>query len=180
MSIAAGPFAIAAILLFLGGLLKATRPSDTAHALRIAGLGFAGSGLVRVVGAVEAGIGIWALVRGDRWSAITVAASYTAFGIFVAWALVRRLPIASCGCFGKADTPPSLLHLGVNAGAAIAASAVAVQPGVGIASVLDAQPALGIGFVVLVATGVVVAFAMLTVLPQVTGLTQVSRARADS
>ena len=101
MNPAVGPFAVAALLLTLGGVLKAARPGDTANALRTAGLP-AGPLLVRAGGLAEAGIGGYGLIAADRISAILVAASYLAFAAFVGIALRRGLPIATCGCFGRA------------------------------------------------------------------------------
>jgi hypothetical protein len=165
MNIAAGPFVIAATLLALGGALKALRPIDTANALRGVGVP-SGPGIVRLGGVGEAALGIWAITTGDRWSAILVGLSYLAFTGFVVVALVRAAPIASCGCFGKADTPPSLVHIGVNLVACLAAVAVAVDPGTGLRATLAAQPLAGLPFLLLAATGVFLAFLALTLLPR--------------
>ncbi|MCJ7437470.1 MAG: hypothetical protein MUP97_06895 [Acidimicrobiia bacterium] len=165
MDVAAGPFSIAAVLLALGGALKALRPADTATALR--GVGIPVPRLaVRLGGAGEAAIGIWALVVGDRLEAVLVTASYAVFIGFVVLAMTRDAPIASCGCFGRADTPPSLVHVGVNVGACIAALVVVVQPGVGLIDVLPGQPLAGVPYVFLVVVGVLCAFVALTQLPR--------------
>jgi hypothetical protein len=165
MSFAAGPFVIAASLLVLGGVLKALRPLDTSNALRGVGVPF-GPGIVRFGGVAEAALGVWAITTGDRWSATLVALSYVAFSGFVVVALVRRAPIASCGCFGKADTPPSLVHVGVNVVACLAAVAIAADPGAGLRDVLAVQPLAGLPFLLLVGTGVFLTFLALTLLPQ--------------
>ena len=166
MTLAAGPFAIAATLLLVGGLAKAWRPTDTAHALR--GLGAPIPRLaVRLAGLVEAAIGLWALALGDRTSAILVALSYLAFSVFVVVALARHAPIASCGCFGRLDTPPSTLHVILDLGALLAAVAVAFEPGVGLSRVLRDQPLAGGPFLLLVITGTFVAFVAMTLLPRV-------------
>jgi len=165
MNIAAGPFLIASTLLVLGGVLKALRPVDTANALRGVGVAF-GPGVVRLGGVAEAALGVWAITTGDRWSAILVALSYLAFTGFVVVALVRHAPIASCGCFGKADAPPSLVHVGVNLVACLAAVAVAVDPVVGLREVLADQPLAGAPFLLLVVTGVFLTFIALTLLPR--------------
>jgi hypothetical protein len=166
---AAGPFAIAAALLAAGGAAKAIAPHDTAKAL--AGVGApVPSGLVRAGGALEAAIGVAAIIRGDRTAALLVAVSYLAFVVFIVAARVRHAPIATCGCFGKADTPPTLLHVGVDVAAGAAAIAVVVQPGVGIDKVLAAQPLAGIPYLVLVAAGTYLASLALTVLPRLLAL----------
>jgi hypothetical protein len=55
--------------------------------------------------------------------AVLVTLSYLAFAAFVAAALARRWPLASCGCLGRADTAPTAGHVAVNLGAAVAAAA---------------------------------------------------------
>ena len=50
------------------------------------------------------------LVGGPVFAAL-VAVSYLAFAGFVVVALRSGAPISSCGCFGKVDTPPSLVHV---------------------------------------------------------------------
>lgn len=175
MNPAAGPFAIAGVLLALGGVFKAANPNDTANALR--GVGLPGSPwLVRAGGALEVGIGCVALATGTALSAALVLASYLAFTAFVAVALVRRVPIATCGCFGKTDTPPSVLHVACNVGAAVAALAVMLDPGVAIADVLSRQPLAGVPFVLLLVTGVYLAFLSMTWLPKV--LAEIRMAKA--
>lgn len=161
----AGPFAIAASLLALGGASKAARPSDTAHALELFGL--PGSRLlVRAGGAAELVIGVGALVYGLRPFAVLVAVSYAAFAAFVALALRRGAPISSCGCFGKADTPPSVVHIAVNVAAALVAVGFAIDPVGGITDVMADQPLVGVPFLLLVAVGVYLTFLTLTLLPR--------------
>ena len=167
MNAATGPFAIAAALLALGGAAKALRPGETANALAAAGVPV-GPSLVRVGGALEAAVGLGALVTGSRGFAALVAVSYLSFTAFVLLALARRTPIASCGCFGKADTPPSRVHVAVNLAAAGAALAIVVQPVPGFLDVLADQPLAGVPYVLLVVTGVAAALTALTVLPRVT------------
>ena len=166
MTLAAGPFAIAAALLVVGGVAKAWRPKDTALALQALGVP-APALAVRLGGVLEAGIGLAALAFGDRTSAILVAVSYAAFSGFVLIALARHAPIASCGCFGRLDTPPRPLHVVINLGALIASLAVAIEPGVGLARVLRGQPLGGGPFFLLVMTGTFLAFVAMTLLPRV-------------
>ena len=169
MSPAAGPFMIAALLVALGGAAKAARPADTANALRGVGVP-ARPWSVRLGGGLELLIGTYALVVGDRLGAALVAASYLLFAGFVTVALVRRAPIATCGCFGKADSPPSVLHLVLDLGAVVAALAVMADPGVGVGDVLAEQPLAGIPYLLLVATGTGLAYVGLTSLPRVLAL----------
>jgi hypothetical protein len=173
MTVAAGPFAIAASLLAIGGVLKAIKPGDTANALRGVGIP-AGAWVVRAGGIAEAAIGVWALATGDRAAAVLVALSYLAFTGFVLVALVRDSPISSCGCFGKADTPPSWVHVGVNLVAVVAALAVAIEPGAGFGDVRADQPLAGVPFVLLTLTGVFLVFLALTLLPRTQALVRAS------
>ncbi len=169
MTVMAGPFAVAAALLAIGGVMKAFRPDDTANALR--GVGLPGwPVLVRVGGAVEVVIGVSAFVTGATVSAVLVALSYLVFLGFVLAALRRDVPIASCGCFGKADTPPSRVHVGVNLAAVAAAVTVALDPGVGIVDTIRGQPLAGIPYVLLVGLGVSLVFVALSSLPRTLAL----------
>jgi hypothetical protein len=165
----AGPFLVAALLLTVAGALKAFDPATTAGALRRAGL--PGSPLaVRIGGAVEVVVGVSAIVTGAPLAAALVAVSYLLFTAFVVSALARHLPVGSCGCFGKIDTPPSVIHVVLNLGAVVAATAVALGPGGGIGEVLADQELLGLPFLVLVGTATYAAFLALTVLPQLHAL----------
>ena len=55
-----------------------------------------------------------------------VALSYVCFFGVVAYARRRGGPLATCGCFGRPDTPPTALHLVIDLVLAAAAAAVAV------------------------------------------------------
>lgn len=174
MNPAAGPFAIGAVLLALGGLLKLRAPSDTATALRNVGLPI-GSWLVRTGALIEVAVGVYALVNGDRIAGGLVALSYLAFTVFVSVALLEHAPIATCGCFGKEDTPPSLVHIGCNLGFAAAALAVVVDPGVALVDVIRDQPLSGVPFVMLVTIGVGLTYLALTALPRTMALVRARR-----
>jgi hypothetical protein len=172
----AGPFLVASLLLTAAGVLKAVDPTMTAGALRRAGWPVPPL-TVRLGGAIEVFVGVAAILTGSAWAAALVAASYLFFTGFVLVALVRHLPIGSCGCFGKIDTPPSVIHVVVNIGAIVAAVAVALGPGGGIGDVLAEQPLLGLPFLLLTATATYAAFLALTVLPQLSSL-ETPRSRA--
>ncbi len=166
MSALAGPFVVAAALLGLGGASKALEPDDTARALGVMGVRGSRS-LVRVGAAAELVIAAGALAFGNRAFAVLVGLSYVVFLVFVVVALARHAPLSSCGCFGKVDTPPSAVHVTVNALAMVVAGAVVVDPGVGLPDVLAAQPLAGVPFVLLASVGVYLTFIALTVLPRV-------------
>ena len=160
-----GPFLIAALLLAAAGIAKTVDPTMTVGALRGVGLGIPPL-VVRAVGAFEAALAVAAAATGDPVLVFGVAGSYLVFALFVAVALARRLPIGTCGCFGKIDTPPSWIHIGVNLGAAASAIAVAVADGGGIAGVVRDQPLAGMPFLLLVVVGAYAAFTALTVVPK--------------
>ena len=111
-----GLYLIAAGLLVVAGVAKAARPDDTARALA-ALLPRHRRSLRRarwLVRARRAGGGR-ARCRRPGFprpaTAALVAASYLCFSGVVAYARRRGGPLATCGCFGRPDTPPTALHL---------------------------------------------------------------------
>lgn len=170
MSVLAGPFAIAAVLVACGGALKAWQPTETAGALAAAGVRMPGRislrSVVRLGGIAEVVVGLGALVTGGPVFAALLALSYAAFAAFVAVALRRRIPISSCGCFGKVDTPPSTVHVVIDGLAAVVAAAAAVVGGVALPDVVADQPLAGVPYLLLVAVGCYLAFLAFTALPK--------------
>jgi hypothetical protein len=130
-----GVYLAACLLLAAAGAAKALHPDDTARALAtmMAGaggapppLGLAGSRrLVRAGALAEGLLGLAGLMVASRAVAVAVAASYAAFGAYVAVVRHRGGPLATCGCFGTPDTPATRLHVVVDLGLALAALAVA-------------------------------------------------------
>jgi hypothetical protein len=165
MSAWSGPFLVACVLLAGAGVAKATDPITTVGALRGVGLRVPGTA-VRVAGGVEALVAVGAAVTGAPVLALVVGISYLGFAAFVVVALVRRVPIGSCGCFGKVDTPPSALHVVIDLGAAAACVGVAVTGHGGLVDGLGGLPLAGLPFLVLVALGAYAAFAAMTVVPR--------------
>ena len=121
-----GPYAAAAALLVVGGAPKAWAPADTARALRALRLP-AGRPLVRALGVLEVVTGVLALTTSHRGVALAVAGWYAVFAVVVVLALRSDKPLASCGCFGKADTPPTRTHLALVVTASLAAGAAAAR-----------------------------------------------------
>ena len=114
---------------------------------------------VRLLAAVEALLGLAAVVYPGRLLAIGVALSYAGFTAFVLRALRSGSPLASCGCFGKVDTPPTPGHVIVTALLAVAATLVAVGP----------AASLDLPLVVVSAVLAYVTYVALAVLPLVSG-----------
>ncbi|HET9444184.1 MAG TPA: MauE/DoxX family redox-associated membrane protein [Acidimicrobiales bacterium] len=133
---------------------------------RAGGAGMAPA-VVRAGAAAEVAVAAAALA-GLRAGAVLVAASYAAFVLFVLRALTRGSPLSTCGCFGRADTPPTRLHLAVN-GVAAAVALLAARAGGGPSPgvVLDR---LGGGqaaaFVLLALVGTGASYLVLAVLPR--------------
>lgn len=156
MSLWSGPYTVVVLVLLVAGAAKAWDPVMTAGALRSAGLPVP-SGIVRVFGAAEAVLALAALVVNRAVPAAAVAASYAVFCGFVVLVQVRHLPLASCGCFGRADTPPTALHIILDGAAALVAAGAAVAGSGGgrIAAMVAAahQPWAGVPFYVSAVVG---------------------------
>jgi hypothetical protein len=111
----------------IGGALKLIDPSGTVGALRPLRLP-SNELLVRGLAAVELALGALALTTTSAVVAVLVAISYVAFIAVTSLALARHLPIDSCGCLGRLETPPSWRHLLVLAVALAGAVGQAVDP----------------------------------------------------
>lgn len=151
------PYLAACGLLLAAGLAKAFRPDDTARALAGlvgrrrgagAGPGAGPAGLraaVRLGAAAEAALGLAGLLALVPGIAAGVAASYAGFCAFVLYARRRGGVLATCGCFGSLETPPTGLHAGLDAAFALGAAWVALRaPGGSTASWLGHQPWSGV------------------------------------
>ena len=125
-----GLYFIAAGLLCVAGMAKAVRPDDTALAMAALVPGRPPLRLVRSVVRVgafaEAALGAVAILLPRPAVAALVALSYLVFFAVVAYARWRGGPLATCGCFGRPDTPPTGLHLVLDLALAAAAAAVAL------------------------------------------------------
>ncbi|HYH29309.1 MAG TPA: MauE/DoxX family redox-associated membrane protein [Pseudonocardia sp.] len=119
------PYVAAAVLLLVAGIPKAIDPEPTRRAASGAGLP-SGTATIRAFGVAEAALGAAALLL-DSWvPAALVALTYAGFAAVVARGLVRG-DMESCGCFNGEDSPPSVLHVVVDAGLAAAALGVALS-----------------------------------------------------
>lgn len=161
-----GWFFITAGLLVLSGGSKVRDPDPTRGALRSAGLP-SSLGAVYTLGVIEIAVGASALAVPHPLVAAAVASLYLGFGGFVTYALAHRLPLQSCGCFGKSDTPPGPVHVVLNLGTAAVSSAVAVTGGADLFAVLAEQPAAGVPYVGFIAVGAVLVALVLSELPAV-------------
>jgi hypothetical protein len=160
-----GWFFLVAALLVWSGIRKFADPEPTSGALRAAGLP---SSRLSVLGlsSVEVAVGTAALLFSGATIAWAVAAVYAGFAAFVTLAISRRLPIASCGCFGKADTPPTWIHLVINLAAVGGALAHAAAGGPSLPAVLAEQPLAGLAYVGFLGIGVYCLYLLLSELPR--------------
>jgi hypothetical protein len=160
----AGPFAAAGALLALGGAFKVARPLPTAGALRAVGAPGPVAG-VRLLGAGEAVLGVAAVLTGAPALAALVAAAYLSFAAFVMIAMRGGTALQSCGCFGEVETPPSAVHVLLNAGFALTALASAAAGVPSLGDTISAQDWNGVPFLLLVAITVGLSYVVLTTLP---------------
>lgn len=167
-----GPFFASGALLSLGGIAKLMRPTPTLSALRGVGLP-ARAWLVRLLGLVEVVVGGGVLAVGGRAFAALTALLYLGFTVFLVAALRRRDSVRSCGCFGAAETPPSVAHLLLTLAAAAVATLCALDPTTGVLGSLAGQPLLGLPFLMLTAACVYLGHLGMTVLADL--MTQLER-----
>jgi hypothetical protein len=128
--------------------------------------------LVRTGAVAEATLGLVAILFPRPLTAACVACSYLAFAVVVAVARRRDGPLATCGCFGRPDTPPTILHLAFNLVLAAAAFAVAATaPGGGtLAVVLSHMPWSGIPLLFVSAVGLWLSVLALSALAALTSV----------
>jgi hypothetical protein len=79
----------------------------------------------RPIGALELGVGAWALLAPDAGGAWAAAAAYSLLSVVMVVALLRGVP--DCGCFGSAPVRPDPWHLGLDVVFAVACAAGARQ-----------------------------------------------------
>ena len=175
MTAGAGPLWALALLLTGAGAAKVARPHDTVRALAALGPRVPAT-LVRAGAAAEVVVGGWCLLAGGRWAAALLAASYGAFAVFVAVALVADAPIGSCGCFGEPDTPPTVAHLAVCLGAVAVGAAGAASGAGGLPAALAARPGRAPALVLLVGATAYAGYLLLTAAPRLAARRAVGRA----
>ena len=146
-----GLYLVAGALLVVAGAAKAVRPDDTARAMQAA-LPLPDrwrrpgtlNPVVRVTAVIEAVIGIAAVAHPAPIPAALVAVSYFAFAALLAVVRSRGGALASCGCFGRPDTPVTVAHVVIDLVLGLSAAVVAgAGPSGWIVSVLAGQPGRG-------------------------------------
>lgn len=169
-----GPVLVAAALLALAAPAKWRRPDDTVRALRAAGLP-AGRWEVRALAVGEVGLALAVLLVPGPVVLVLLALAYAGFAGFVVLALRAGTPLASCGCFGRPDTPPTRVHVALVSLLALAAGTAAVTGSAGLSAVLGG-PWAGLPLLAAVAVGTWLAWAALALLP---ALQQAARRPAE-
>jgi hypothetical protein len=164
MDALAGPYLASAALLVAAGGAKVVDPLPLMRALMSVGRRTPRR-LVQLAAAAEAGLGVAAVLTGSAVAAAGVALSYAVFTAFVLVALRRGGVLASCGCFGKVDTPPTATHVAVTGALAVVAAAVAVRPIGPLPELLAASPWNGLPLLVGSAAVAVTAYLVLALLP---------------
>jgi hypothetical protein len=167
--VVSGSYAAFALLLGVAGVMKAFRPLPTVRALRSAGLP-ATQLLVRAFGAGEAVVAVAAWVVAGPVPPVLVALSYAGFAGFVLLARRRGASVSSCGCFGKADTPPTLSHVVVNAVATALAVMAAVRPARSPIGELAHSPGAGVPLALLMAVVAALGYLALAEWPRLVGV----------
>ena len=114
---------IALGLLGASGIAKLIDPNPTTGAMSAAHLP-SSNWLTYLLGLVEVCAAVLALVIGGL-TVVVAALLYLGFALFTFAAVQNRIPVQSCGCFGREDTPPTALHVAFNAVALIALAFVA-------------------------------------------------------
>jgi len=161
------PFATAALVLAWSGVAKLRKPGQLVRALASAGLP-AGPGGVRLIASAELAVGTVCLIRPSAAAAVGLGIGYLGFAAFLAFLLVAKPSMGSCGCAGDRDVPPSWFHVVLDLVAAGSAFGVAAtSPGSPGMVVLAAPlPMHGISFVAGVGLLGYLAFLCAAYLPQ--------------
>jgi hypothetical protein len=163
---------LSAALLLISGGAKLVDPDPTSGALRAAGLP-ASRWAVAALGLWEIAAGSLALGVGGTVGGSVLFLTYAAFAGFIVYALRSGLPIQSCGCFGRSDTPPSMSHVAVNALAAGSGAWLVVFGGGDLLTTLTIQPLGGVPYIGFIAVGVYALYLLLAELPKTLGLVEV-------
>jgi hypothetical protein len=179
-----GLYLIASGLLVVAGLAKAVQPDGTARALaalattrRRAPAFTTLRQLVRLGALAEVAVGALALAVPRPLTAGLVALSYLAFTVVVAYAGHLGGPLATCGCFGQPDTPPTVVHLLLDLVlAASAALFVLGAPRHGtLVAVLTHQPWVGLPLLFVVTVGAWLTSLAMTALARLEGARRLVR-----
>lgn len=153
--------AVVLLVLAAAGVSKVIDPTPTAGALSASGLP-SGIWLVRLLGLAELTLAVAGLLFGGVVLGIAALAHLGFLGFTIS-SMRRAMPLQSCGCFGREDTPPSRIHVAYNVLAAVVLAAAAAGGSPPVPS--GAQPLDTILFVGFAALGGYATILVLTRLP---------------
>lgn len=160
--------AIALGLIGMAGVAKLVNPEPTVGVLEAARLP-SSQALARALGGIEIAAAMIGLSVGGATVGLG-AILYLGFTFFTLGAVLNRVPVQSCGCFGRGDTPPSWLHVVYNA---IAASALGWVAATGGSSIPWDSPTIQLaGYLAFAGIGVYASYLFLSVLPRTLALTK--------
>ena len=168
MVVAQAVAAVAVGLLGASGIAKLADPEPTTGAMRTARLPSSNL-LSYTLGTAEIVVAVGALAFGGPFMALG-GVLYAAFAVFTFAALRKRIPVQSCGCFGRDDTPPTVIHVVFNVLASVALFSSTMLD-VGPINWSMPFPELAL-YVVYIAIGIYASFLVLSRLPQLTALTR--------
>lgn len=154
------------VVLVAAGFAKVRDPAPTIGALVAASVRVPRSAVLGL-GTLEIAAGLAVLVAGGVLAGAATAALYGSFALFVGVALQRNLPVQSCGCFGRGDTPPSALHVVVNLAAAAGTVAFTATGAPSLVDTLRDQPLAGLPYAGFVGIGAFALYLMFTELPRI-------------
>lgn len=158
-----------AILVGAAGIAKIVSPraaGDAIALLPVPGRSLLGrAGPVRAIGIGEVLVAGWMIVVGDLAAAIAMACCYLAFTLVTMLLLQRAPGSADCGCFGRARSPLSRIHLAANIGFLVAAGVTVALPPGPLMTAIGTQPAAGAPLLALVALLAVIGYLLVTALP---------------
>ena len=121
------PLVAASLLLLWAGFAKIRDPYPLHRALRAASLPSHPIG-ARALGGAEVVVSVLTLASATPVGLAAMAVLYGAFAAFVLYAIARRLPIDSCGCFGANDSSPGPAHVAIDVAAATVTALAAGAP----------------------------------------------------
>jgi hypothetical protein len=162
----AGPLAVAALVLAVGGAFKLRDPSSTRDMFAAVGMHSPRARRVFAIasGLVELALGVAAFLVGGWLLAFATAVAFAVFAL-LALRLVRTNSTTSCGCFGRHSGRTTFLHVAIDAVVAAVALATGIADAPGFLQARGELPVNGFVFAGLAALGAWLVIAALTVLP---------------
>jgi hypothetical protein len=162
----AGPLAVAALVLAVGGAFKLRDPGPTRDMFAAVGIRSGRSRRVLAVlsGVIELALGIATFLVGGWLLAFATSVAFAVFAL-LALRLVQTASTASCGCFGRHSGRTTGLHVAIDVAAATLALAAGIADAPGLLDARSDLPGGGFVFTGLAALGAWLVIAALTVLP---------------